>query len=125
MPDPGPEHRIYFDNEFTASQEADTDWAGYLAIESALAKELEQEIPGDMRPQNLLDRYWPGSMTYPARFDGNWNRSYELSIPEPRGYAVLLHGLSDSPYTMLAMAQTLAGAGYDLRREVACAIFFK
>jgi len=114
LPDLGPEYRIDFEREFTASDEADTDWDAYLAIEDALAEELEQKIDGDSRPDSLFDRYSDDSLTFPGNFDGNWNRSYELSASTPRGVAVLLHGLSDSPYSMLATAQTLAGAGYNV-----------
>ena len=114
MPDLAPEHRIHFESEFSAAKEQDTDWAAYMAIDRAVAAELEQKIEKNDRPENVLDRYWRGSVTYPDKFDGKWNQSYELSVPSARGHAVLLHGLSDSPYTMLATAQTLAGAGYNV-----------
>ncbi len=114
MPPLGPEHRINFDEEFNASMEDETDWATYLAIEDRLAAELEAKIPSDTRPASPADRYFADSLSYPGNFDGNWNHSYELTVPEPRGVAVLLHGLTDSPYSMLATAQTLAGAGYNV-----------
>ena len=114
MPDLGPEYRIEFDSEFTASREQDIDWQGYLAIEAALALELEEKIDSDTRPDSLFDRFSADSVTFPGNFDGNWNSSYELSSPSARGVAVLLHGLSDSPYSMLATAQLLAAAGYNV-----------
>ncbi|MDH3337279.1 MAG: lysophospholipase [Gammaproteobacteria bacterium] len=114
MPPLGPEHRIEFDEEFDASMEDATDWPAYLALEDKLAAELEQKIPSDARPDSPADRYFANSLTYPGNFDGNWNHSYELTVPAPRGIAVLLHGLTDSPYSMLATAQTLAGAGYNV-----------
>ena len=114
MPQLGPEHRIEFDSEFEASQEDETDWAAYLDIEESLARELKDKIDSDTRPESLADRYSATSMTYPGNYASNWNRSYEMSVPSPRGVAVLLHGLTDSPYSMLSMAQTLAGAGYNV-----------
>ena len=114
MPDLGPEYRIEFESEFTASEEQSTDWQTYLEIEDALAIELEEKIDSDTRPDSLFDRFSADSVTYPGNFDGNWNNSYELSTPSPRGVAVLLHGLSDSPYSMLWTAQLLAGAGYNV-----------
>jgi len=114
MPALGPEHRIEFDEEFEAAMEDETRWADYLAIENKLAAELEARIPSESRPASPADRYFAGSLTYPGNFDGNWNHSYELTVPSPRGVAVLLHGLTDSPYSMLATAQTLAGAGYNV-----------
>jgi alpha-beta hydrolase superfamily lysophospholipase len=114
MAELGPEHRIAFDSEFDASQEDETDWAVYLAIEAALASELDEKINSDTRTENLVDRFSPGSLTFPGNYASNWNRSYEMSVPAPRGVAVLLHGLTDSPYSMLSTAQTLAGAGYNV-----------
>jgi alpha-beta hydrolase superfamily lysophospholipase len=114
MPQLGPEHRVEFDEEFNASLESDTDWAAYLAIEDKLAVELAEKVPSQSRPDSAADRYFANSLTHPDNYDGNWNHSYELSVPSPRGVAVLLHGLTDSPYSMLATVQTLAGAGYNV-----------
>jgi alpha-beta hydrolase superfamily lysophospholipase len=110
----GPEHRIRFDSEFTADRESQTDWQAYLRIENELAAELETKIVEQRASGNLLDRYAKDSLTFPDRFDGNWNRSYELAAAAPVGVAVLLHGLTDSPYSMLATAEALAGAGFNV-----------
>lgn len=109
-----PEHRVEFEHEFRAKHENDTDWSDYLEIEKRLATELEAKIPGTERTGSLVDRYSPGSLSYPGNLPSNWNYSYEISAPAPRGVAVLLHGLTDSPYSMLATAQTLAGTGYNV-----------
>ena len=114
MPPLGPEYRIQFEHEFDASQEEQTDWSAYLAIENKLALELEEKIDSDTRPDSLVDRFSVDSLTFPDNYDGNWNRSYEMSAAAPRGVAVLLHGLTDSPYSMLSTAQTLVGAGYNV-----------
>ncbi|MBT8089334.1 MAG: alpha/beta fold hydrolase [Gammaproteobacteria bacterium] len=114
MPELGPEHRIVFEHEFDAARETGTDWLAYLAIEDELQIELDQIIDKDARTGSQVDRYSAGSLTYPGNYSGNWNRSYEVSVPLPRGVAVLLHGLTDSPYSMLATAQALAGAGYNV-----------
>lgn len=114
MLDLSPEHRIEFEHEFKAFQEQQTDWEHYLEIEKNLAAELSEKIDADNRPDSLVDRYSEDSLTFPGNYDGNWNRSYELTATAPKGVAVLLHGLSDSPYSMLATAQTLVGAGYNV-----------
>ena len=110
----GPEHRIRFEHEFRARQEDETDWAAYLEIEERLAAEIIEKIADNDRPDSLVDRYSTSSLSNPDRFPGNWNRSFQVTVPTARGVAVLLHGLSDSPYSMLATAQTLAGAGYNV-----------
>jgi len=110
----GPEHRIEFEKEFRATQEGQIDWAAYLAIEAELGFELGEKIDSSARPEGLADRHSANSLTFPDNYTSNWNRSFEMSVPNPRGVAVLLHGLTDSPYSMLATAQTLAGAGYNV-----------
>ncbi len=114
MPPLGPEYRIEFEHEFNASQEAGVDWPEYLEIESRLAIELEEEIHSDTRPDSLVDRFSDDSLTYPDNYPSNWNRSYEMSASSPRGVAVLIHGLTDSPYSMRSTARTLANAGYNV-----------
>ena len=114
MPDLGPEYRVEFEHEFDASLEQQTDWTDYLALEDLLAAELAEQISGAERPDSEVDRYSADSHTSPANYDGNWNRSYEIAAPSPRGVAVLIHGLTDSPYTMLSTAQTLVGEGYSV-----------
>ena len=114
FPDLGIEYRIHFDSEFEASDEADTDWNTLLEIEGKLAAELDQKIDPDLRPDSLLDRYSESSLTNPNKFDSDWNRSFELSAANASGVAVMLHGLSDSPYSMLPMAQSAVGAGFNV-----------
>jgi len=114
MPALGPEYRIEFEHEFDASQEAQVDWSAYLEIENKLAIELEEKIHSDSRPDSPVDRYSVDSLTFPDNYPTNWNRSYEMSAPTPRGVAVLLHGLTDSPYSMRSTAETLVEAGYNV-----------
>ena len=114
MPDLGPEHRIHFEHEFEASQEEDTDWQRYIAIEDRLAQELAQAIDSDVRHGSFVDRHGARGLTNPDNLGANWNRSYEIMAASPRGVAVLVHGLSDSPYSMLTTARTLLEAGYSV-----------
>ena len=50
---------------------------------------------------------------YPARFARDWNRSYVLE-PDgtPMGAVVLLHGLTDSPYSLRHIAKRYRDRGY-------------
>lgn len=114
MPSLGAEQRIRFEQEFKAAQEDETDWAAYLVIEDKLAAELEEKIPANSRPGSPVDRYFADSLTHPGNYRQNWNHSFESSVPSARGVAVLLHGLTDSPYSMRATAETLTDAGYNV-----------
>ena len=113
FPPLGPEHRIHFEQEFTARMEEETSWADYLQIEERLGAELSDSIDAESRRGNLLDRYAPDSIVSPSQFAGDWNRSYELRAAAPGGAAVMLHGLSDSPYSMLHTAQAAVGNGFN------------
>lgn len=91
------------------------DWTAYLAREDKLFRdvtsEVVQKLPEDERiPSN---RYFSGSIVYPPNLTRDWNRSYEL-MPDGalRGAAVLLHGLTDSPYSLRHVAQRYVQAGY-------------
>ena len=44
--------------------------------------------------------------------DRNWNRSYVLSAPDPIGGVLLVHGLSDSPYSLRKLGERLHAEGY-------------
>jgi alpha-beta hydrolase superfamily lysophospholipase len=64
----------------------------------------------DRTPAN---RYWVDSPINPERFAKNWNRTAEL-LPEGevRGGALLIHGLTDAPYSVRAEAELLRSLGY-------------
>ena len=92
-----------------------TDWPGWLAAEARAFAQLQREVsdalPAEARtPEN---RYSPGSAVYPAGFAQDWNRSYVLE-PDgpPRGAVVLLHGLTDAPYSMRHIAALYREAGF-------------
>ena len=82
MSDLSPEHRVVFEQEFTASQEPEVDWEAYRAIEDKLAVELGEKISSDDRSDSLVDRYSENSLTYPGNFTTNWNLSL-IHISEP------------------------------------------
>ena len=109
----GAEHRVKFAAEFVHDQESDTDWADFLAIENSLAVELNDKVNTGRPIGGMLDRHLGSSRTYPDNYDRNWNRTFVLS-PERgvRGVAVMIHGLTDSPYSMRATAELFAAQGY-------------
>ena len=91
------------------------DWAEWLAAEEAVfatvRREVVEKLPGSARRDD--NRYFEDSPVHPARFDRDWNRSYVLE-PEraPRGAVVLLHGLTDSPYTLRHVAALYRDRGF-------------
>jgi alpha-beta hydrolase superfamily lysophospholipase len=107
-PDLGPWHQADLDEEFTAESEA-SSFSAYMQLEQRLFAQLQQEVyarTGAAR-QHVVNRYSSGSLADPGRWPRNWNRSFELTAAAPRAGILLLHGLSDSPYSMRALAATL------------------
>lgn len=109
--DLGPWHRWHFAHEVDAAGAAGMDWAGYLRKEDALFAELAaaraaQSPPGDYR-------YQAGSRIGAPAGAVDWNRSYAGPIPaRVRGGVLLLHGLSDSPYSLHDLARHYEARGF-------------
>ncbi|MDH5171748.1 MAG: alpha/beta hydrolase, partial [Gammaproteobacteria bacterium] len=105
-------HTADLDEEFTAASGL-TDFSQYLALEDRLFEQLDRlvyaEVP--VGPENAINRYSRGSLADPGRWPVNWNRSFELGQEQPRAGVLLLHGLSDSPYSMRALGESLHGSG--------------
>ncbi len=102
-------------HELTAKEIDQSDWAKYLAAEEKALAEVRSEVT-DHLPSNNQDpgnRYFAGSPIYPGRFSEDWNRSYVMEPKgKPVGAVVLLHGLTDSPYSLRHIARRYRDEGY-------------
>jgi alpha-beta hydrolase superfamily lysophospholipase len=91
------------------------DWAGWLAAEARALAEVEAKVVAAVaaRPEDRANRYDPRSPMHPARFATDWNRSFVLA-PEGavRGAAVLVHGLTDAPYSVRHIAELYRARGF-------------
>jgi len=105
-------HSIVLDQEFSAESGVDT-FSGYLALEERLFKELDREIYQKIGPEDRrrINRYFRGSISDPALWPTNWNRSFVLAPANPVMRVLLLHGMSDSPYSMRSIGQLLNAHG--------------
>ncbi len=115
LPELRPWHRYAPPSEFTASNLGpETTLSDYLAHEEAVFREVAEHVEHGFTPgaADALERYTPGSPVNPSGFAVNWNRTFELTPEAPVGAALLVHGMTDSPYSMRAIARTLADAGY-------------
>ena len=110
-------HTVTLKTEFQA-HDADDDfgWAQYLELEDRLFKELDDKIvrPSAGEANPLWNRYAVDGVNNPATFPRNWNRSYELTNPSPSGGALLIHGLTDSPYSLRSTAEILHRNGFHI-----------
>lgn len=118
QPDLKPWHRVHLRHEFKAADLAGTANLGdYLKREDRLFAELEEKIVRPLGPEDRLswNRYFAGNAPRQAALDPgrDWNRTNELLPEGPvKGGVLLLHGLSDSPYTVRHLAEIYRRAGY-------------
>ncbi len=113
-PDLEPWHKIALDEEYRAERADEVaDLAAYLRLEDRLFDELDRKINRRDAPTgvNTFNRFVTGSAADPDGYARNWNRTFELATEDPRAGVLLLHGLSDSPYSMRALATTLHEQG--------------
>ncbi len=105
----------YQPDDLTAAEIAKLDWAAYLKAEQALFDSVRANVTDKLPPEDRVgsNRYYDASPIYPGKFKTDWNRSYVLE-PEgaPAGAVVLLHGLTDSPYSLRHVARLYRERGY-------------
>lgn len=110
-----PWHTEKLTAEFTA-EKADVirTFDDYRLLEDKLFAQLEKQVYPlvETGPAHALVRYSAGSAADPQRRNPNWNRSFELPADSPVGGALLLHGMSDSPYSLRALGAALNQRNY-------------
>ncbi len=105
----------YIPEELSVEALDDADWDAYLAQEAAIFDGLRTNVSQALEAEDLVpfNRYFSQSPLYPDSFAQDWNRSYTLEPPgEPMGAVVLLHGLTDSPYSLRHVAELYLDHGY-------------
>src|SRR5262245_54118743 len=105
----------YVPHELRAAELDGADWSRYLLEETKIFEALRSEVPQklDADERVPLNRYFEGSPVYPAHFSQDFNRSYILEpAGPPVGAAVLLHGLTDSPYSQRHIARAYRDHGF-------------
>jgi len=108
-------HTEVLDAEYD-SEKADTigTFEGYRRVEEKLFSELNDKIYArtDSGPDFKFARYSAGSVADPRKWTPNWNRSFELPAKNSAGGVLLLHGMSDSPYSLRALGEKLNQENY-------------
>lgn len=110
-----PWHTVVLKNEFKAGDEATVrTLADYQALEARLFTELDERVYGavDAREKSRINRYWAGSNSDPRSTLPDWSRTQIMTVANPRGSVLLIHGLSDSPYIMHGVAEHLHAQGW-------------
>ena len=112
-----PWHTEMLTAEFTAGRSDEIrNFEDYQRLEDELFRQLDEKVYARVEtgPEYALARYSSGSAADPRHRSPNWNRSFELAVEEPVGGVLLLHGMSDSPYTLRALGTALNERGYQV-----------
>jgi alpha-beta hydrolase superfamily lysophospholipase len=116
-PEPQLWHQAILDQEFTEARAgAVTSIADYRHLEDRLFDQLRREVYAHVVPGNLapFNRFAIGSLSDPGVWPVNWNRTYEIVPPQPVGGVLLLHGLTDSPYSLRSIGTALGKRGWQV-----------
>ena len=101
--------------EMSVQQIDSADWAQYLKHEAEVMESVRTQVTQklDARTQTAGNRYFEGSPMHYGHLAHDWNRSFVLQ-PKTKaiGAVVLLHGLTDSPYSIQRIAQEYTAHGF-------------
>ncbi len=105
----------YVPRELHARELDGADWPRYIEAENRIFEALRDEVTRALpeRDRVPMNRYFEGSPVYPGHFKQDWNRSYILEPQgEVAGAVVLLHGLTDSPFSLRHVAELYRTRGF-------------
>lgn len=94
-------------DEMSVREMDNASFAQYLTRENAIFSDLDSEVTAKATAEERtpLNRYYRQSLVWPGQFSPDANRSFVLKPDgKPRGAVVLLHGLTDSPYSVRHLA---------------------
>lgn len=115
LPDLQPWHRYSPPSELRAGEMDDRfTLADYLSREGRVFEEVRTSVEDVVTPSGPFEvnRYIRSSRSSPSRLERDYNRTFEVEPDVVRGGALLIHGLTDSPYSMRAIADVLRSKGY-------------
>ncbi len=103
------------DSEVTARELDDTfSLSHYLAREEVVFREVRTRVDSALGPEDHepANRYWSDGPLSPSRLPKDGNRTFELVPEKIRGGVLLVHGLTDAPYSMRRLAEIYRDLGY-------------
>jgi len=108
-------HLAELSSEFKASDKyAGMTLSDYLKIEESVFLEFDTKVLQRVAESDTLQhsRYAPAGAGNAMHFEKNYNRTFELRPTQVRGGVLLLHGLTDSPYSLQKIGKLLADQGF-------------
>ncbi|MGI9432003.1 MAG: alpha/beta hydrolase, partial [Myxococcota bacterium] len=109
-----PWHHAELAAEFTADRTDVASFGAYRSLEDDVFAELTEEVYAKVAtgPGFEFARFSAGSAADPRGREPDWNRTFELTSAAAESGVLLLHGLTDSPYSLRAVGQSLHAAGH-------------
>ena len=105
----------YVPREMTVEEMDAGDWNAYMKAEAQIFEEVRVNVVEKLQPSQRIptNRYYEGAPIYPGHFAQDWNRSYILEPQGPPvGAVVLLHGMTDSPFSLRHIARHYRDRGF-------------
>ena len=102
-------------HELSIAEMDKADWQTFLKAEDRIFDEVRAEVVQKLPEEDRIpsNRYFEGSVVFPGHFKQDWNRSYTMQPEGPmKGAVVLLHGLTDSPYSLRHIAARYVAGGF-------------
>ncbi|MCM7770610.1 alpha/beta fold hydrolase [Enterobacter asburiae] len=114
----GPELHLWHTwraDEMSVREMDNANFSGYIARENAIFADLDRAVTAKTEGEERtpLNRFYRQSLVWPGQFAPDANRSFVLMpAGKPRGAVVLLHGLTDSPYSVRHLAVNYQQRGF-------------
>lgn len=105
----------YVPREMTVEEMDAGDWNAYMNAEARIFEAVRVNVVEKLKPAERIptNRYYEGAPIYPGHFAQDWNRSYVLEPQGPPvGAVVLLHGMTDSPFSLRHIARHYRDRGF-------------
>lgn len=102
-------------DEMSVAEIDHASFAQYLTRENAIFTDLRSQVTDktEESERTPLNRFYRHSLVWPGQFSPDANRSFVLMpTGKPRGAVVLLHGLTDSPYSVRHLAVDYQQRGF-------------
>ncbi|MGI9244189.1 MAG: alpha/beta hydrolase [Verrucomicrobiales bacterium] len=101
-------HKADLDEEFTKKSDLGSI-DEYLELEDRLFKQLREEVYDKIeeKDKRMLNRYYAGSLSDASAWPQDWNRTWREYPANPKSGVLLLHGMSDSPYSMRSLGEAM------------------
>jgi hypothetical protein len=105
-------HTTKLTNEYNSNSKIN-NLKEYIGLEDRLFDELHKKIYDRLNEDQKtnINRYTTGSFSDPDRSPIQWNRTIEYPTKDPKIGILMIHGMSDSPYSLNAQTKYLKKRG--------------